>query len=157
MTSSSTLAALLSDGPMRVTALAARQGVTQPTMTTAGAFASNATAWWCACPIPPTAGPPSSGSPTPGPNWSGTAVGSTRRVVAGYVRMLPDGRRRSLDEALPAIRALETSCAATLPDSRRPLAAVGGTDGLVGAAVLIGMLGNLHREHWHRRGAAASG
>ncbi|MCS3876910.1 DNA-binding MarR family transcriptional regulator [Gordonia amarae] len=107
MTSSSTLAALLSDGPMRVTALAARQGVTQPTMTT---LVHSLERDGLVVRMPD----PADGRATlVRLTDAGAELVRDRRrqyaeVVAGYVRMLPDGRRRSLDEALPAIRALET-------------------------------------------------
>lgn len=106
MTSSSTLAALLSDGPMRVTALAVRQGVTQPTMTT---LVHTLERDGLVVRLPdPADGRASLVQLTD----SGAQLVRDRRrqyaeVAAGYVRMLPDDQRRSLEAALPAIRTLE--------------------------------------------------
>ena len=107
MTSSSTLAALLSDGPMRVTALAARQGVTQPTMTTL-VHSLERDGLVVRMPDPADGRAALVRLTDAGENLVRERRRQYAQVAANYVRMLPDDQRRSLDDALPAIRALET-------------------------------------------------
>ena len=102
MTSSSTLSALFTDGPMRVTALAARQGVTQPTMTTLVHSLERDGL------VVRRADPADGRASLVKLTESGAELVRARRreyteIAEGYVRMLADDDRRALADAVPAI------------------------------------------------------